>query len=134
ERLAHKSEALTGAPAGEEPARQPCVAFFDFPPRAFRPPIPAGMIQEANQAAGALLGRQLKHLLGKPLALFVAQAQRDAFRTLLRRLPRLVRVEEWESSLQPFKETAFPAALTLATIRDPQGTVVGLRWVLHNIS
>lgn len=36
--------------------------------------------------------------------------------------------------LQPSAGTAFPATLTVATIRDPHGTTVGLRWSLRDIS
>src|SRR5262249_31218748 len=134
EQLRNQNEALTEAHTVMEAERQRYLELFDFAPRASLVPDPAGGIGEANQAAGALLGRQPKHLLGKPLGLFVTHEQRTAFRTTLRRLPRLVRVEEWESRLQPLKGTAFPAALTVAIIRDPQGTVVGLRWLLRDIS
>src|SRR5262249_3323363 len=105
EQLRHQNEALMEAHTVMEAEQKRYLELFDFAPHAYLVPNPAGMIQEANQAAGALLGRQPRHLLGKPLALFVTHEQRTAFRTTLRRLPRLVRVEEWESRLQPFKGT-----------------------------
>src|SRR5262245_36140519 len=132
--LRHHNEALAAAHVVVETERQRYQALFDFAPYGYLVTDPAGMIQEANQAASALLATRQDHLLGKPLALFVVEAERVAFRTLLSRLPQCERVEEWEGRLRPHAGAVFPAALTVATIRNPQGAVVGLRWLLHDIS
>src|SRR5690606_39583987 len=46
---------------------------------------PAGVIQEANEAAAGLLQCRRAALVGQPLAAFVAERGRSALRTRLRR-------------------------------------------------
>lgn len=134
EELRHQNEALATAHAVAEAERQRYQELFDFAPHGSLVTDPTGIIQEVNLAASALLTRQQERLLGKPLALSVVEAERAAFRALLHRLPQLECVEEWEAHLQPSAGTAFPATLTVATIRDPHGATVGLRWSLRDIS
>jgi len=134
EELRHQNEALATAHAVAEAERRRYQELFDFAPHGYLVTDPAGIMREANLVASVLLAREQSYCIGKPLALFVVEAERAAFRTLLYRLPQLERVEEWESRLQPHEGTAFPVTLTVATIRDPQGAVVGLRWSLRDIS
>src|SRR5262245_19730689 len=134
EELHQQNKALAAAHAVVETERRRYQELFDFAPHGYLVTDPASIIHEASRAASALLARRPDHVLGKPLALFVVEAERAAFRTLLSRLPQLERVEEWEVRLQLHGGAIFPAALTVATIRNPQGTVVGLRWLLYDIS
>jgi signal transduction histidine kinase/FixJ family two-component response regulator len=46
----------------------------------------------------------------------------------------LERVQDWEVRLQPRRGTPFHATITAAAVRDPQGKLVGLRWLLRDIS
>jgi PAS domain S-box-containing protein len=134
EELHQQNKALAAAHTVVETERRRYQELFDFAPHGYLVTDLASIIREASRAAIALLAKRQDHVLGRPLALFVVEAERAAFRTLLSRLPQLERVEEWEVHLQLHGGAVFPAALTVATIRNPQGALTGLRWLLHDIS
>jgi signal transduction histidine kinase len=73
-------------------------------------------------------------LLGRPLALRIAASERRAFRERLASLSERKRIQDWEVLLQPRQGTAFPASLTVAVVRDPEGQPVTLRWLMQDIS
>jgi two-component system, NarL family, invasion response regulator UvrY len=128
-----QNEALAAARLNAEAERQRYQELFEFAPDGYLVTDPDGMIQEANRAAARLLGVSQHDLLDKALVGFIAEEERQAFYTFLPRLQQLECVQDWEIRLQPFAGATFPAALTVAAIRHPQG-VVGLRWLLHDIS
>src|SRR5712691_10262761 len=74
--LRHQNEALATAHAVGEAERRRYQELFDFAPHGYLVTDPAGIIQEANRAAGALLARVQDHCIGKPLALYVVEAER----------------------------------------------------------
>src|SRR5205085_7987405 len=47
-------------------------------------------------------------------------------------LTRVQRLQDWEVRLQPREGASFAAALTVAAVRDLQGTRVGLLWLLRD--
>lgn len=135
EELHEQNEALMAARLTAETERNRYQELFDFAPHGYLVTDPLGMIWEANRTAALLLAMHPPHHLpGKPLAVFIAHAAQADFSSLLRRLRQLDYVQEWEISLQPRDGSAFPAALTVATMRNPQGELVGLRWMLSDIT
>jgi two-component system, NarL family, invasion response regulator UvrY len=128
-----QNEALVAARLTAEAERQRYQELFDFAPDGYLVTDADGIIQEANQAAAVLLGVPQPRLLDKPLVSFIAEEGRQAFRAFLPQLQQLEGRQDWEIRLQPVAGATFPAELTVATIRAPQG-VVGLRWLLHDIS
>ena len=128
-----QNEALAAARLTAEAERQRYQELFDFAPDGYLVTDPDGMIQEANRAAARLLSVSQYDLLDKSLVGFIAEEERQAFCTFLPRLQQLECVQDWEIRLQPLAGATFPAALTVAAIRHSQG-VVGLRWLLHDIS
>jgi PAS domain S-box-containing protein len=128
-----QNEALAAARWTAEVERQRYQELFDFAPDGYLVTDPDGIIQEANRAAAGLLGVPPPGLLDKPLAGFIAEEERQAFRASLPQLRQLACRQDWEVRLQPRAGATFPAELTVATIRVPQG-VVGLRWLLRDIS
>jgi signal transduction histidine kinase len=74
--------------------------------------------------------------VGKPLQVFVVKEQRQAFHTKLTQLQsedeKIVR--EWRIRMQPRKAPPFPAALTVSLGRDAKGRLVGLRWLLRDVT
>lgn len=101
-----------------------------------------GIIQEANQAAATLFNINKEHLIGKPLILFVADASKPTFRTQLNRLthisspdfPTTLLYRDWELSLQPRQSEPFPADISISAILNPQSEIVGLRWLIRDMS
>ena len=73
-------------------------------------------------------------LVGKPLLVFVVEKERQSVHSELNRLGRLEQMENWEVRLQSRQGTSFQTAITVATIRNSQGTCVGLRWLLRDIT
>lgn len=57
--------------------------LFDFAPDGYLVTDVRGIIQNANQAAGNLFGVHQAFLVGKPLVIFVANADRRAFLTYI---------------------------------------------------
>ncbi len=93
----------------------------------------AGMIREANRAAGELLGVAPVHLAGKPLASYVVLDDRPGFRSSLNRLMQVGRHEDWVVRFQPRRGEPFDASITAALVRDWDGTPKGLRWLIREV-
>ncbi len=116
------------------PRRQRYQELFDFAPDGYLLTDPAGVIQQANRAAVALLNAPSALLVNKPLIVFVAPTERKAFRAQLIHLLQARRVEEWAVRIQPRGGAPFEASLTVAVAHDPKGRVVGLYWLLRDIT
>jgi two-component system, NarL family, invasion response regulator UvrY len=128
-----QNEALAAARLTAEAERQRYQELFDFAPDGYLVTDADGTIQEANRAAAILLGVPPPQLLDKPLAAFIAEEERQAFHACLPQLRQLECMQDWEIRLQPWAGATFPAELTVAAIRTPQGGA-GLRWMLRDIS
>ena len=110
--------------------RQHYQNLFEFAPDGYLVTDTWGNIREANRAAATLLSIQQQRLIGKPLLVFIAEPERQAFRT---RLAQLQEVQGWEVYLQPRKGDPFPAMVAVTSIHDEQGQQVGWRWLLRDI-
>lgn len=134
EELHQQVEALAASHQAVETERQRYQELFNFAPNGYVVTDPQGRILEANCAAAAMLNIAQNRLIRKPLAVFIATDDRRAFRSQLAWLQNGARIREWEVWLQPRNRPAFPASLSCTASRDVQGTVVGLRWLLRDIS
>jgi PAS domain S-box-containing protein len=101
-----------------------------------------GVIREANHVAAALLGVRQDFLVSKSLLIFVDETARadlegmlalwrDAEQAQQRWRQPLVR---GQISLRVYKGASFPAEYTLSPIRDEHDRIVGLRWMLRDLS
>lgn len=108
--------------------------LFDFAPDGYLVTDSHGVIQEANRAAMALLNARQTDLFGKPLLLFIVGDEHRGFETQLLRLRDGKEAREWEVRVQPRGGTPFPAVCSIAPIREAQGEVVGLRWLLRDMT
>ena len=134
EELRQQNEELIMTRQIAEVDRQRYQELFDFAPDAYLTTDVNGVIQEANQAAAALLAVPRRHLLGKPLILFVEPAEHPAFYKRLTSLLQQVGVHTWEIRLQPHHREPLYAAVTTTVVHDTRGQPVGLRWLLRDIS
>jgi PAS domain S-box-containing protein len=138
EELRQQNEELTQAQEVIEAQRGRYRDLFEFAPDGYLVTDPAGIIHEANRAAVDLLGVPKVQLLDKPMVLYVAPGERDRFHSHLDRLTQTsaggVGEVEWEMRLQPRRGAAFPAALTVAPIRDNLDALSGLRWLVRDVS
>jgi PAS domain S-box-containing protein len=132
--LRQQNEAMALARLEAETARQRYQELFDLAPDGYLVTDIAGIIQEVNRAAAAMLDLTPQHLVGKPFIIFIASEAHRAFRTQLNSLQQSDGVQEWQADIQPRQGPAFPATLTVVARRDAQGTLVGWRWLLHDIT
>jgi signal transduction histidine kinase len=106
--------------------------LFDLTPDAYIVSDGVGKIQEANDAVGALLGRNTG-LAGKLLAAYVHPDERRAFRRLLLRLSRGDAPEELELRLcaEPDRVVHIAARAIAETSGDGD---VRIRWLLRDVT
>ncbi|MBN3895863.1 MAG: EAL domain-containing protein [Nostoc sp. NOS(2021)] len=131
EELLTASEELEVTRAAVEKERQRYQDLFEFAPDGYLVTNTTGTIQEANHAAATLLGVHQKYLVGKPLILFIAQADRQSFNSQMNNLQEL---KDWEINLQSRGGTPFPASVKASAVYDLEGKPLGWRWLLCNIS
>jgi PAS domain S-box-containing protein len=132
--LHQQNQELLEAHAALEGERQRYRELFEFAPDGYLITDIEGNVQEANYAASLLLKVPQKYLIGKPLTVFMPEPERRAFWNELERLRQVERSQEWITRLQPRDAPAFDAALTVTTVINSQGSLVGLRWLLRDIS
>ena len=92
----------------------------------------AGTIRAANAAFADMVQASRRHLIGKPLAAFVAQADLRAFRWRLNHVASQ-QVGEWPLRLRPRVSDPFIAGVTVAAIVRGEGEP-DLRWYVRDIS
>lgn len=134
EKLHQQNEELVIARQLADMERQRYVELFDFAPEGYLMTDPEGVIREANRAASTLFSVPQGFLIGKPLAVFVKEEDLTPFRTQLDRLPALERLENWEIYFKRQEREPFLASITITTVRDSSGKLIGLRWVVHDVS
>ncbi len=137
EELYQQNEELLEARQDLEAERRRYQELFDFAPDGYLVTDAFGIIQEANRAAMDLLNVRKDFLEGKVLPIFLAAEDREEFSTRLANMRRgkaQAGAEEWETKLKPRHGLPFPAALTVAPVHDEEGQLVGLRWLLRDIT
>jgi PAS domain S-box-containing protein len=115
--------------------RQRYQELFDNAPDGYLVTDAYGTIYEANLAAAKMLQRRADFMCGKPLAIFVHSEDRQ---TLWWYVLTLRRGQEpppiLDMRLCPFNGTPFPATLSVSWMREAQGAVVRLRWLVRDVS
>ena len=132
EALLQQQDALATAHERLEAEHQRYQDLFEFAPDGYLMTTPNGTIQEANSAAARLLNASQSFLVDKPLAQFVTDYTRRAFRHDLSQLRWKDGPQTWEVRLQPQGRASFDATMTIAPIRDLSEMLVGLRWMLRD--
>ncbi|MEH2325917.1 MAG: ATP-binding protein [Nostoc sp.] len=113
--------------------------LFEQVPDAYFVTDAKGVIHEANSAATTLLNISKSFLLGKPIAIYVIQKEIIAFHlklTYLRDHAEIPdwKMQEWEVNVRPRNKTPIFVAVKVVAVRNQQGKLVGLRWLLRDIS
>ena len=132
EELRVAAEELTNLRDQLEAERQRYVELFDFAPEAYLETDARGNIREANRAAAELLRCAQDHLIGKPLPVFVAEADRRHFRGKLALLERKAAdgVLEWTSRMQTRDGNMVEAVVRASPARDSAARMSGVRCML----
>jgi PAS domain S-box-containing protein len=116
-----------------EAQRERYQELFESAPVAYLITDPLARIGEANRAAARLVGVEQRFLTGKPLAAYVASSDRWAFRAMVNRLRRGDddRVADRPLGLRRRGGEVVPVVATVEPVRDRQGELAGLRWLLR---
>lgn len=114
--------------------RQHYYDLFQFCPDAYLVTDANGVILEANGAIARMLNVPKIYLPGKPLAVFIAQGDRQYYRTVLNQLSSVSNVQNWEISLCPRHGEPLAALLKVAIARDDSGLIEALRISVHDLS
>ena len=134
EELRVQKEELEGTQLIIEAERARYLELFEFAPDGYLVTDPQGVIEEANQAASDLLGIRADHLVGKPLANYVCEADRKEFRRQLNHLSEIGQLRDWDFNLQPRDGGQFSVAATVTVTSDGTDEVSRLRWMLRDIT
>jgi PAS domain S-box-containing protein len=105
--------------------------LFDGTPDAYVMTDAKGTICDANSAAAALLEMAPRALAGKLLISFVARGDTRLFREGLRSLTDPAAPRRLLVHLRPRGKRPFGAVLSVATIPDARGHVIGHRWTIQ---
>lgn len=116
------------------PQKQYYQDLFQFFPIASLVTDANCLILEANQAIAQLLNVSHHYLVGKPLAVFVAEGDRMPFRTHLNRLSQRTGIQVWHMSLHPCNGEPILVELHVAIARNTSGQIEYLRIGMYNLS
>lgn len=142
EKLFQQTEELAHTRARIEAERQRYKELFEFMPNAYLVSDAQGKIQEANSAAATLFNIEQSFLVNKLLVSFIPPQERPTFRAKLNQLKQCNnpigipsdRTQEWTVPIQPRNGELIDAALSVSPVRNSQGNLVSLRWVVHDIT
>ncbi|PPS40263.1 response regulator [Chroococcidiopsis sp. TS-821] len=96
--------------------------LFQTSPIAYVVTDANGLILEANQAIAQLLKVPQRYLLGKPLAVYVAEGERHDFYTKLSRAKNSG-IQVWQMSICPREDTPLAVEFYVSTVRSDAGLI-----------
>jgi PAS domain S-box-containing protein len=134
ETLAQQTEELIAAREALEGERLRYRNLFHFAPYGYLATDLVGTILEANRSALDALQVSDNAVRGKPLAVFVLEADLPRFRSLIRRLEGGESVSDWEVRLCPRRRPVFPALVTVSRQEVAAASPPVLLWALRDIS
>lgn len=117
-----------------EGEREQLAELFRLAPDGYLVTDPSGVIHQANRAACVLLGEPEGGLSGTPLAAFLTSARRPLLERRLAALRRGDAGAEWEMRFSPREGPYVDAAVTAAPVHDDGGGVIGVRWMLRDLT
>jgi PAS domain S-box-containing protein len=118
--------------AAAEHERSRYRELFDFAPVAYLVTDTNGVIEEANTAAGELLGAEPGRLVAKPLPVFVELEGRSAFRDLLIRLRRGDDVADTEFRFTA-RRRSFVGSVVSGRFQHESGRDT-FRWMIRDVT
>jgi PAS domain S-box-containing protein len=134
EELEQQNEELETTREALERERHRYRHLFDEAPFGYLVTDVHGLVEEANRAAGELLGVRPDRLTGKPFAVYLELQDRQAFRDLLPRLCAGEPSGEVELRIQPRNREPVPVVLTAVRDLDSQNRAARLRWTIRDLS
>ena len=124
---------LAPAEPGSAEADRSYQDLFTLAPDAYLVTDGQTIIAESNQAAAALLMMDQGSLKGKPLAHFVAEADRRAFQALLIQVRGGGEKRRGEFRLQPGEGAPFAVSVNVSAQTDHRDQLVRMLWLLRDV-
>jgi two-component system CheB/CheR fusion protein len=138
EQLEVANEELTDARHAAERHALRYQDLFASAPDTYLVTDARGVIRAANRAAEAKFGREARYLVGKPLLVFLAEEHREAFGGKLLDVQRghRMRIADSEAQFLASRGRAEPfwAAVTAEAIRERDGSVAEVFWLLRDVT
>jgi len=134
DKLSRQNEQLTAARQSAEGRSQCYEQLCESAPDGYLLTDAAGIIEQANRAASAMLLVEKKRLVGKSMVDFVVDEDRPDFGRRLSRLAATRSAPAWQARLQPPEGQAFAAAVIVSAMGDGSGRPAGLRWLIRQLS
>lgn len=134
EALQQQNKELTVALEMAAEERRRYQTLFQFAPQAYLVTSLEGEIQEANWMAAQLIGVPVQLLLGKPLLVFVDEADRSLCGSELARRQQQDYFQDWKFCLKSRNQEVVEVVCSTMAIRDNHDRPVGFHWVLKDIT
>ncbi|MGE5658761.1 MAG: PAS domain S-box protein [Actinomycetota bacterium] len=134
EELIRNNEELEAAVLKIEFQQQRYEDLFNFAPDGYLLTDSLGIIQEANQAASNLLSIPSSNLIGKPLSLYICNPKKRSFRTFITQMQQSSGRLISELTIVPRQGNSFPTEIAASPIRNWQGEIRGICWLIKDIS
>ena len=135
EELEQQNDDLMATREALERQRHRYLRLFDEAPFGYLVTDLHGVIEEANQAAAAMIGADQGLLQGKPLAIYLVLEDRGALRGLLSEFLTGEPAGELEVRMRPRRgQEPITAVLTAARDLDEREQAARLRWTMRDIS
>lgn len=134
EELQQQNEELADALELVAAERKRYQDLFQSAPQAYLVTNLEGVIQETNRMAAQLLGVPMQFLIGKPLLLFIHEADRPSYWAELQQRRQRDFLQDWEFRLQPRNQDLVDVACSTVVIRDEDYRPIGFRWILKDVT
>jgi PAS domain S-box-containing protein len=132
EELRQQNETLRESQESLGGERERYRSLFNFAPDAYLVTDLDGTIEEANAAAGDLLGRVPHHLHGKPLSVMIPPERHRDFRNLMLGLASEAATTTWEFEVAGPRSAPVPVEGRVQAFTH-EGRVA-LRWLLRDLT
>lgn len=127
-----QNEEIAAGRSSIESERARYRSLFDAVPDGYVVTDATGVISEANRTACQLLGHSYERLVGKPLAVYVADDGKRAFYHHLRRLQRTGPGSHLSVNLLIHDHEIIPANLRAVFGDDQPADDTEIRWLIHD--
>ncbi|MBW4425385.1 MAG: PAS domain S-box protein [Nostoc desertorum CM1-VF14] len=134
EELRQQNEELIQTQHLLETEREHYQDLFELAPDGYLVTNADGIIQKANAAAAKLLNVSKQFLVGKAMINFISLEERQHFHSELNQLSQSDTTKELVIRLQQRHGEFLNAALTVTVVRNQQGKIRYLYWLLRNVT
>jgi len=104
--------------------------LFDYAPAGYIVTSIDGAIRQANPGALALLETSDRAVVGRPLAVFLPDGQRRAFRDKIAQVIQAFAPQEWTLSMCSWEGTPLEVRLTASVLRGASGRPLAVYWLI----